>query len=372
MNSILETVSSLGGIIPLDYAWIVQVFIVVLLSLMINHFVVKFFDRLQIRLEATPIVWDDLILEAARKPIAVFIWAQGLLFALNILDLNSTLEIAELINLLRRATVVMLLTWLIFRFISGMESRLTRDGVLKKPLDKTTANAVSKLLKAAVFITAALVLLQTLGFSVSGVLAFGGIGGIAVGFAARDLLANFFGAIMIYFDRPFVVGDWIRSPDREIEGSVEEIGWRLTKIRTFDQRPLYVPNAVFATISVENPSRMHNRRIYETISVRYEDADKVAQIVDQVKQYLIDHPDIEATKRTLIVNFNTYGPSSLQFFIYAFTKTTNWVAFHGIKQDVLLGINNIIADAGAKIALPTQTLHVHEDSAPSTLGQVNL
>lgn len=169
---------------------------------------------------------------------------------------------------------------------------------------------MGKLLKAATFITAALVLLQTLGFSVSGVLAFGGIGGIAIGFAARDLLANFFGAIMIYLDRPFSVGDWIRSPDRNIEGTVEDIGWRLTRIRTFDQRPLYVPNAIFANISVENPSRMYNRRINETIGLRYEDIAKVPVIIERVRQYLIDHQDIETESRTLIVNFNTYGPST--------------------------------------------------------------
>lgn len=68
---------------------------------------------------------------------------------------------------------------------------------------------------------------------------------------------------MIYFDRPFKVGDWIRSPDRQIEGTVERIGWRMTIIRTFDKRPLYVPNSVFSSIVVENPSRMLNRRIYE-------------------------------------------------------------------------------------------------------------
>ena len=117
-------------------------------------------------------------------------------------------------------------------------------------------DAMAKLLRLSVIITAGLVVLQTLGFSISGVLAFGGVGGIAVGFAARDLLANFFGGLMIYLDRPFSVGDWVRSPDRNIEGTVERIGWRLTVIRTFDKRPLYVPNSVFANIAVENPSRM--------------------------------------------------------------------------------------------------------------------
>ncbi|MCL4106580.1 UNVERIFIED_CONTAM: hypothetical protein GTU68_009714 [Idotea baltica] len=199
--------------------------------------------------------------------------------------------------------------------------------------------------------------LQALGVSISGLLAFGGIGGIAVGFAAKDLLANFFGGLSIYLDRPFTVGDWIRSPDQEIEGTVEDIGWRLTRIRTFDQRPLYVPNAVFSQVSVENPSRMLNRRIHETIGVRYEDSHKLDTIVAQVKTMLENHPEIDLS-RTLIVNFVSFGPSSLDFFIYTFTKTTNWVKFHQVKQDVLLQILGIVHDNGADVAFPTTTLHM--------------
>ncbi|NIP74156.1 MAG: mechanosensitive ion channel, partial [Gammaproteobacteria bacterium] len=120
---------------------------------------------------------------------------------------------------------------------------------------------------------------------------------------------------MVYLDRPFAVGDWIRSPDRDIEGTVEDIGWRLTRIRTFDKRPLYVPNATFSTIAVENPSRMHNRRIYETVGIRYDDADKMGPIVADVRAMLEAHPDIE-TGRLLMVNFNAFAPSSLDFFIY--------------------------------------------------------
>ena len=92
--------------------------------------------------------------------------------------------------------------------------------------DETTVTAIAKLARVSIVITAALMAMQTLGISISGVLAFGGIGGIAVGFAAKDLLANFFGGLVIYLDRPFKVGDWIRSPDRDIEGTVVKIGWR--------------------------------------------------------------------------------------------------------------------------------------------------
>lgn len=83
------------------------------------------------------------------------------------------------------------------------------------------------------------------GMSLSGLMAFGGIGGIAIGMAGKDILSNFFSGLMLYFDRPFNIGDWVSSPDRNIEGTVVEIGWRITKIITFDHRPLYIPNSVF-------------------------------------------------------------------------------------------------------------------------------
>jgi MscS family membrane protein len=216
---------------------------------------------------------------------------------------------------------------------------------------------MGKLVKAAVIITAILALMQHFGFSISGVLAFGGVGGIAIGFAAKDLLSNFFGGLMIYMDRQFSVGDWIRSPDKEIEGTVEYIGWRITRIRTFDMRPLYVPNATFTSISVENPSRMHNRRFYETFGLRYQDQDKVQAITVAVKEMLLAHTAID-TKQTLMVNVNTFNAHSVDFFVYTFTKTTAWAEFHEIKQELLGLIGNIVAQHGADFAFPTQTIQL--------------
>ena len=223
--------------------------------------------------------------------------------------------------------------------------------------DQTTIHALTKLGYMVVGITGILTLLQTLGLSVSGLMAFGGMGGIAVGFAAQDVLANFFGGFFIYTDRPFSVGDWIRSPDRNIEGTVEQIGWRVTRIRTFDKRPLYVPNSIFSKISLENPSRMSNRRIKETIGIRYDDAGKMAKIIELTREMLLAHPEID-TNSTLIVNFNSFASSSLDFFIYTFTKTTNWVDFHQIKQDILLKVLEIIEGQGAQCAFPTSTVHM--------------
>ncbi len=342
--------------------WIVEVFVVVFAVLLLNFIQRRVLAKLKKGLERTPNPWDDAVVDALSKPLSVVIWVVGLSFAAEVAQPESKAAIFDAVGPARDVGVIFALAWFVVRFIQrGEENIIAAKMADEGAFDRTTLDALAKLLRLSVIITAAMVVLQTLGFSVSGVLAFGGVGGLAVGFAAKDLLANFFGGLMIYLDRPFAVGDWVRSPDREIEGTVEQIGWRLTKIRTFDARPLFVPNATFTGIAVENPSRMTNRRIYETIGIRYEDAGLMATIVDAVYKMLKEHPEIE-TKRTLMVNFNTFAPSSLDFFIYCFTKTTVWIRFHEIKQDVLLRIIEIIESHGAECAFPTSTVHIARPS----------
>ena len=318
--------------------WVLQVLVVLFLTLLVNLIQRRVLNRLLARLEKILVV--------------------GLGFALDIIRSEAEAVIFEAVDPVRTVSIIVILAWFLVRLIKqGEDGIIAQREAVGEPYDRTTLDAIAKLLRVSVTIAATLVALQTLGFSVSGVLAFGGIGGLAVGFAAKDLLANFLGGLTIYLDRPFAVGDWIRSPDRDLEGTVEHIGWRLTRIRTFDKRPLYVPNSTFSTIAVENPSRMHHRRIYETIGIRYEDAGKMAAIVSDVEQMLRSHPEIE-TQATLMVNFTTFAPSSLDFFIYTFTKTTDWAKYHQVKQDVLLRIIEIVETHNAEIAFPTSTVHL--------------
>ena len=338
--------------------WVLQVFVVIFLTLLVNLIQRRVLNRLHARLEKNTAYWDDVVVLALRRPLSVLILVVGLGFALDIIRSEAEAVIFEAVDPVRAVSIIVILAWFLVRLIKqGEDGIIAQREAVGEPYDRTTLDAIAKLLRVSVTIAAMLVALQTLGFSVSGVLAFGGIGGLAVGFAAKDLLANFLGGLTIYLDRPFAVGDWIRSPDRDLEGTVEHIGWRLTRIRTFDKRPLYVPNSTFSTIAVENPSRMHHRRIYETIGIRYEDAGKMAAIVSHVEQMLRGHPEIE-TQATLMVNFTTFAPSSLDFFIYTFTKTTDWAKYHQVKQDVLLRIIEIVETHNAEIAFPTSTVHL--------------
>ena len=350
----VESISELG--------WGVELFAAVMLTLIGRYLTMRALKVLGEQFEKTTNVWDDALFKAAQGPLSWFILILGLIWAVQISDgyLDMVLFSPANLDIVRQLTFIVLTMVFLVRFITLAEARLL-DGLQARAegaqgrLDPTTLHALAKLTRLSVVISAVLVALPTLGIEITALLAFGGVGGIAVGFAAQDLLSNFFGGLMIYLDRPFAIGDWIRSPDREIEGTVESIGWRLTVVRTFDKRPLYVPNSVFAKLALENPSRMTNRRIYETIGIRYKDASKMGQIVRDVHAMLQEHEEVDQDQ-TLIVNFNGYGKSSLDFFVYTFTKTTNWVKFHEIKQDVMLRIIRIVHEHQADFAFPTTTV----------------
>lgn len=337
-----------------SYRWQLAVVVLLFATALLALVARRVLHAMARSLERTRPVWDDQLLEAVSRPFQVLIWVFGITLSMQ-LSAPYLAEISDgLAPKIRSLSLIVLLAWTVIRFIARVE-----ESVLQRnpTLDRTTADAICKLLRLIVLVLAGLMLLQGLGYSVSGILAFGGIGGIAVGFAAKDLLANFFGGLMIYLDRPFKVGDWVRSPDKNIEGVVEQIGWRLTVIRTFDKRPLYVPNATFNSIALENPSRMTNRRIFEYVGVRYDDAAAIPGIVDKIRDMLVTHPEIDADN-TLFVHLNRFGPSSLDIMVYTFTRTTDWGRYLAVREDVMVKIIDIVDAAGAEIAFPTTTVHL--------------
>ncbi len=338
--------------------WFWQVITVIFIIVAVNigaYYLLRQIEKIAARTQS---IWDDAFIKAARLPVTMLLWTLGAAIALRIVHQHSGIPYFDWVATSRNVLVISALAWLLIRLIDNAAANLvTLRLANEETVDRTTVDALSKLGRICVVVVASLSLLQTLGVSLAGVLAFGGIGGIAVGFAAKDLFANLLGGLTIYMDRPFSVGEWIRSPDKNIEGTVEHIGWRNTCIRAFNKNPIYVPNALFTSIVVENPSRMTHRRIKETIGLRYQDLGKMAAIVADVKTMLQTHPEIDH-EATLIVNFNSFGESSLDFFIYSFTKTTVWATYHEVKQEVLLKIADIIATHGAEIAYPTRSLHI--------------
>ncbi|WP_234496846.1 mechanosensitive ion channel family protein [Vibrio maritimus] len=351
MNSSMDLLQNY--IQSFGYDWLSNVLLITTGSFFLWVIWKVIYGRLEALADRTQLAWDDLVIKAVKAPISMLIWVWPATVSIGLVLATHSDDDVVWLGKIDLILVISTFIWISLRLISNVEAHVLDQ----KKRDETTVQAIAKVARLFFVTIGILTIMQALGLSLSGLLTFGGVGGLIVGLAAKDLLSNFFGGMMIYFDRPFKVGDWIRSPDRSIEGTVERIGWRMTIIRTFDKRPLYVPNSVFSNIVVENPSRMLNRRIYETIGLRYDDGDKIDGIVDEVKAMLEQHKDIDATQ-TLMVNFDAFGPSSLNFFVYTFTKTVNWARYHEVKQDVLLKIMAIIKKHGADIAYPTQTLKV--------------
>jgi len=333
----------------------------------IHQRVMKF---LRDKAKATPNPWDDAVIRAGGLPVTALIWFLGASFALQMLPLQDTESWFGGANTpqLRRAGIILALAWYLIRLVRGVERNLLTGGKgIDSKLDKATIGIVGRIIKIIILAAVGLVILDQLGIKITGLLAAGGIGGLALALAAKDLLANLFGGLNVLLNQPFAVGDWIRSPEKDIEGVVENIGWRQTTIRRFDRRPLYVPNSVFTNIAVENPSRIRHRRINETIRLRHDDIDYLETIVSDVKTMLESHPDIDQNQ-SLLVYFDRFGESSLDFNINCFTAITDGELFYKLRQDILLGIYRTVDRYGAKIALPESTINIDPKPAAEESG----
>lgn len=308
---------------------------------------------------ATRNLWDDALYRSVNGPLQVLLWIGGITLAIRI-GTAADQPWRDYVPAVRGVLIVLVFLWFAFRLIASIEKNaLSRATLRYKHLDNTSADALAKLARAVVLVIGMLVLLQQLGVSPSSLLAFSGVGGIAIGFAARDVMANIFGGMTVYLNRPFSVGDWIRSPDRDIEGVVEAIGWRATTVRRFNMRPLYVPNAVFSNVALENPSRMTHRLINEKIAVRYEDAARVPDIVAAIRE-MLDADDAIDSQQVILTYLDSFGASSLNLLIYCHTVTTDWAEYLAIKQSVLQRAQDTIREHGAEVSLPTQRIELPE------------
>ncbi len=356
MISWIESASVSIGLKP----WALTVFVIVLATLLLDFVQRRLMKHLGQILTNSANLWDDALHHAASRPLTLIIWLIGITLAAQAIPVDGEGHILApgLIIKLRQIGVLFSIAWFLVTFVKNIENNIIASARKKgRKIDQTTVTALGRVIRITIVVPVLLIALDTVGVNVSGLMAAGGIGGLAVGLAAKDLLANFFGGITVFIDRPFSVGDWIVLKERGIEGVVENIGWRQTMIRKFDKRPIYVPNAIFTTAAVENPSRMSHRRINEIIGLRYDDLDRMEVITDEVREMLTAHTEIDE-KQTLMVQFDAFNASSVDFFIYCMTHTVDWQHYHEVKQDVLLKINVIVRRNGAEIAYPTRTLKV--------------
>ncbi|MDR1498836.1 MAG: mechanosensitive ion channel family protein [Rickettsiales bacterium] len=301
--------------------------------------------KLQERFENTGYISSTALLLTIKAPLHSLIW---------VMCVHRIMRLANhgLIFLykIKIVLVILVLLWAFFRFISKYISIFVEKKEKEKSnVDYAGIDFIKKLSQVLVLFIATLTCLGKLGMNFQSLMAIGGASGLAVGFAAKDLLANIFATLTLYIDKPFSVGDWISSPDRQIEGDVEEIGWRQTRILTFEKYPVYIANSVFTNIIIENKSRAKSRRILEIIPIRYTDASKLEKIVGRIKEMLKSHSSINHRLTTVVALENISEDTTLNVKLCTFVNMMESISYAEIKQDVLLKTIKIVHDCGCEL-----------------------
>jgi len=329
-------------------AWLLYALLVVMIAIVLTYGIHLMNQRLIKKWQNKGYLVVQVLTQAVYWPLIIFIWLEAISINSNVFIPNIEEGVINLIEKIRKVGLLILLAWVIIRFIKLFEEQLLKGNFKSEGTDKTTIQAMGKLLRVAAFTIITLLLLPVMGIEITGILAVASGSVVIVGIAAQQIIANYFGGFVVHSDGHFKVGDWIYSPDRNLEGIVEYIGWRSTHIRTFDRRMLYVPNAIFSSAILVNASRMTNRRIKDTINIRYEDVQKLNIILEDLNKLLHQHPDLDKTRR-LAVHFTEFGPFSIKLTIYAFTYTIDWQMYRDIQQKLFLEIIKVINDHGAQI-----------------------
>ena len=309
--------------------------------------------------EKTETEADDVASAAIVSPLGLILPVVGVYLAVRTM-LSARPEWVVTSDKIFMVVSVLVITWTFFKLADALTILLNELAAkTDSKLDDQVVPLVRKALKIFMAILAFILIAQNLGYSVSGLLAGLGIGGLALAMASKDTLANLFGSIMILIDRPFHVGDWITFPGGD--GVVEEVGMRSTRIRTFAKTVVSIPNQALANATVENHSLMPKRRIKFTLGVTYESTvDQVSGLVARIEQYLKSNPDID--QEFMLVKFTTFNDSSLDIFVYCFTVTTDWTKHLSVRQDVNLKTMSLVEEMGMSIAYPTQTVHLVGES----------
>lgn len=296
---------------------------------------------------------DNEILLAFKKPLKTFFVFLGLFLALRYLPLTDNQDAS--VTSLFRASAIGLLAWGFYN-LSSPGSALFRPLLRKINLenDRVLLPFLAKILRFIIIALAISIIVDDWGFNVSGLVAGLGLGGLAVALAAQDAIGNIFGGIIIIVDKPFTVGDWIQTPS--VEGTVEEVNFRSSKIRTFSHALVTIPNSVLANEAITNWTRMGKRRITFNLGVAYTTPKhKLENCVRRIRELLENHPGIH--KETIFVRFDSFNESSLDIFLYFFTVTTNWGEYLAVKEEINFKILEILEQEQVSIAFPSRILY---------------
>lgn len=339
----------LGGFEPMNYVKAIVIFLVfLLLSRLLTKYVLTWMQNLAIKNQ------HDFLaktFQSLQEPLRAFFIVLGLVLAVRYLPISFTHQ--GTINNIVRSLVIIFIAWCLLRLVDYI-SQFPDEIKDRFNLDKILIPFLRNTIRFIIIALAVVVIAQEWDYNVNGFIAGLGLGGLAFALAAQNMLSNLFGGMVIITEKPFSLGEWIETPS--VEGSVEEITFRSTRVRTYDQKLITVPNSTLANEPIINHARIERRRMTFHLRVTFNTTpEKMQECIDKLKTMLIQRPDIHNDVK---VYFDKFGDSSLEILVDCFAKTNAYFEWLEIKGKVNLEIMKLLTDQGVSIALPSQSVYV--------------
>ena len=336
---------------------------VIILTFLLRRVFVKIILGLLKRLTSkTETNIDDILLEIIEKPARFAFIILGIFLASQITVLSPNVDL--FLGRVTRSLILFTLFWAAYRatdIFTYIFEKFTQKTDTK--LDNMLISFLSNSVKIVIAIIGSVSIIQVWFKEIAGILTGVGLGGLVLALAAQDTASNIFGSITIMLDRPFTIGDWIQTST--VEGTVEDMGFRSTKVRTFSQALVTVPNSVLGKDTITNWSKMGKRRISYRLPLSYSTTpEQLEECLIRLREMLKSHPEIH--QETIFVHFEKIGDRGLDLFLYFFTKTTKWKVFLEVQEDVHLKILHILDELGLSVALPARNIYVENGKLPKT------
>jgi len=317
------------------------------------RFVFSFLDRW---VKNTSTKFDDYLHSALIEPLRFGFVIVGVFFALDFLDMQGTA--AVIADNVIRSLIAFAIFWTLHNAVTPLSTLLRELGRM------LTNEMLSWLVTGAkwgIIAIGAATILQIWGIQVAPIIAGLGLFGVAVALGAQDLFKNLIGGLSILIEKRFRAGDWIMV-DGVVEGTVEHVGFRSTRVRRFDQAPVFVPNQKLSDAAVTNFSDMTYRRIFWKIGVEYRTTlDQLKEIRDGIETYLRENENfVQPPAAAMFVRIDAFGASSIDIMLYTFTHTTVWGEWLEQKEELAFKVKEIVEGAGTGFAFPSQSLYVEK------------
>lgn len=340
------------------YFWIVEMIIGVAVLVLINYLFKKLVKHVKHRSLSTQESWREQLDHIFYLPVHILLWVLGGILIIEVWGRHFDFSFfGGYLSSFRTTAIVGCLSWALLRWNKVIQRFALHSKHKYKYVDASFVQVVGRIASIVVVLIAGLIVLQVWGLNIGPLIAFGGIGAAVVGFAAKDVISNFFGGLMLYITRPFVDGDYIILDSLHLEGHVEEIGWYLTSVRDKQKRAVYLPNAIFSNALVVNGSRMSHRRIEEKIAVSYSDFSKVSKLVEAIRQVVISHPEID-THQPVLISLARLEKYFLEIDIDVYTLATRQEHYVAVKQEILSLIYQVLL--AENVELPNPILEIRQ------------